>query len=63
MTGLNGVTVESPDQVAADEAQDEGARCLACVHLWSEHGPLDVRFCTATLAKHHDRGCICTPGR
>jgi|tagenome__1003787_1003787.scaffolds.fasta_scaffold18842969_2 hypothetical protein len=65
MSALNGAAVESPGQAAEDGRRDreEGRRCLACVHPWSEHSALDVRFCTATLAMSHERGCICGPVR
>jgi hypothetical protein len=63
MTGLNGVTLGSPVQTVDPDGPDpdEGPRCLACVHLWSAHTPIDVRFCTATLAMSHQRGCVCSP--
>jgi hypothetical protein len=65
MSGLNGAAVGSPSRPAEAERpdQDEGGRCLVCVHPWSEHSALDVRFCTATLAMSHQRGCICGPAR
>ena len=63
MNGLNDAAVGAPGRTVEDEwaELDEGPRCLACVHLWSEHSPIDARFCTATLAMSHERGCICDP--
>ncbi|WP_285743524.1 RGCVC family protein [Lentzea sp. NBRC 105346] len=33
--------------------------CAACVHSWSEHDALGVRYCTATTTFTLVRGCIC----
>jgi hypothetical protein len=61
MNGPNGAAVGTPGRIVEDEwaELDEGPRCLACVHLWSDHSAVDVRYCTATLAMSHERGCIC----
>ncbi|MDX3659756.1 RGCVC family protein [Streptomyces sp. ID05-26A] len=34
--------------------------CAVCPHLWAEHDPIGVRYCTATAATALPRGCICS---
>ncbi|MBE1468640.1 RGCVC family protein [Kibdelosporangium phytohabitans] len=36
-----------------------GVICRVCPHPWDAHDPIGVRFCTATAASGHDRGCVC----
>jgi hypothetical protein len=33
--------------------------CSACGHPWAEHDQIAARFCAATTAGRHDRGCVC----
>ncbi|WP_083752575.1 RGCVC family protein [Actinosynnema sp. ALI-1.44] len=34
--------------------------CLVCPHPWNAHDPIGIRFCNATAAAGHDRGCVCS---
>ncbi|AXB48168.1 RGCVC family protein [Amycolatopsis albispora] len=43
----------------AVEVQPSNA-CPACAHPLDAHDPLGNRFCAATVASGHDRGCICS---
>lgn len=34
--------------------------CAACAHPWAEHDQIAARYCAATTAGRHDRGCVCS---
>ncbi|WP_246258676.1 RGCVC family protein [Amycolatopsis anabasis] len=36
------------------------AVCAACPHPWSGHDLIAARYCAATVAGGHSRGCVCT---
>ena len=36
--------------------------CRACPHATDAHDALGTRFCAATTAGGHHRGCICSAG-
>lgn len=36
--------------------------CSACPHAADAHDGLGIRFCAATTAGGHHRGCICSAG-
>jgi hypothetical protein len=36
--------------------------CAACPHAVAAHDALGARFCAATAAAGHRRGCICSGG-
>ncbi|MCF7552375.1 RGCVC family protein [Pseudonocardia sp. WMMC193] len=66
MSGVNGSAAPAavdpvPSTSAEPTGQADEGRCRACPHPWAEHGALDARFCDATFAHSHDRGCICRP--
>ncbi len=33
--------------------------CSVCAHPLAAHDQIAVRFCNATVAGQHDRGCVC----
>ena len=42
-------------ETAADEA------CSVCAHPVRTHDAIGTRFCAATMAGAHFRGCVCQP--
>ncbi|WP_158890960.1 RGCVC family protein [Amycolatopsis anabasis] len=36
------------------------AVCAVCAHPWSAHDVVAARYCAATMAGGHDRGCVCS---
>ncbi|RZS43820.1 uncharacterized protein DUF2769 [Herbihabitans rhizosphaerae] len=42
-----------------DRTMIAGAVCPACPHYWATHDKISARFCAATLARKHERGCVC----
>ena len=62
----------SPDDIRTDHApagHDDRAEgpadprtCRACPHAVDAHDGLGTRFCAATTAAGHSRGCICSAG-
>lgn len=33
--------------------------CFVCPYPQDAHDPIGIRFCTATAAAGHNRGCVC----
>jgi hypothetical protein len=50
------VTVDVKQIVSEPQA---GVICFVCPHPWDAHDPIGIRFCTATAAAGHIRGCVC----
>ncbi|MEU7478234.1 RGCVC family protein [Lentzea sp. NPDC042327] len=48
------------EPLTIDTEAEAGRVCGVCPHLWREHDPLGVRYCTATAASALPRGCICS---
>jgi hypothetical protein len=44
-----------------DLPPEPAAGCDCCVHSWQAHDAMAQRFCGATMAMAHIRGCICRP--
>ncbi|MFB9923868.1 RGCVC family protein [Amycolatopsis halotolerans] len=40
----------------------DGAGCPVCPHETDAHDTIASRFCAATAAAGHDRGCVCAAG-
>lgn len=34
--------------------------CSVCPHPWTAHDQISARYCNATAAGRHTRGCVCT---
>jgi hypothetical protein len=49
-----------PNTTEAPPGDQPTVTCAACVHPWAEHDRIAVRFCAATTAEQHDRGCVCS---
>ncbi|MBB5959539.1 hypothetical protein FHS29_006160 [Saccharothrix tamanrassetensis] len=54
------VTAETSGVIV--EQLTEG-QCAACAHPLAAHDAISVRFCTATTAGRHERGCVCPVGK
>jgi hypothetical protein len=39
---------------------DADVICFVCPHPWDAHDRIGIRFCTATAAAGHNRGCVCS---
>lgn len=39
---------------------DVATSCTACAHPMTAHDQIAIRFCNATIAGRHNRGCVCT---
>ncbi|WP_133848697.1 RGCVC family protein [Labedaea rhizosphaerae] len=52
------VTRHVPEVTAA--ADRAPGTCETCSHPWSNHDPISVRFCTATLNGGYSRACVCS---
>jgi hypothetical protein len=50
------ITADAEQIVAEPQAE---VTCLVCPHPWDAHDPIGIRFCTATAAGGHNRGCVC----
>lgn len=51
-----------PAPVGLDAGPADPRACLACPHALDAHDGLGTRFCAATTAAGHSRGCICSAG-
>ena len=45
-----------------EQAPRDPRACSACPHATDAHDGLGTRFCAATTAAGHHRGCICSAG-
>ncbi|WP_428832518.1 RGCVC family protein [Amycolatopsis dongchuanensis] len=49
-------TTEGKATVAAPAA---GIMCAECPHRWDAHDSIGIRYCSATVARGLNRGCVC----
>ncbi|MFD1150532.1 RGCVC family protein [Saccharothrix hoggarensis] len=61
---MNHATPTAQPNVPPARADGHGAAaCAACPHPRATHDPIATRFCAATTAGNHSRGCACGAGR
>lgn len=54
--------LRSDEPTGHDGREQDPRACRACPHTTDAHDALGTRFCAATTAGGHRRGCICSAG-
>ncbi len=53
-------TIDAPPAAAESSAPVRAdLACAACAHDRDAHDPIGTRFCSVTIARGLDRGCVC----